>query len=131
MRSVRGGMTIGELARRAGVNVETVRYYQRCGLLPEPPRGRGFRRYTEEVLTTLRFIRRLKGLGFRLREMNRLIALRRQRADVRPALAVLLRDKQIDLERKLREQQIMIRAVEELRRDVLEATPDEAWRPFE
>lgn len=67
-------MTIGELARRAGVGVETVRFYQRQGLLEEPPRGRASRRaYTSDHLADLRFIRRCKGLGFSLKTIAKLV----------------------------------------------------------
>ena len=70
------GQTIGVLAKTAGVSVETVRYYQRIGLLPEPPRAHGtIRRYSPEALRRLRFIRRAQGLGFTLEEVGALLAL--------------------------------------------------------
>jgi len=70
-------MKIGELARRAGVNVQTVRYYERRGLLPEPPRrGSGYRDYGEDALERLRFIRRAQELGFQLTEIEDLLTLR-------------------------------------------------------
>jgi MerR family copper efflux transcriptional regulator len=86
------GMTIGELAKRGGVGVETVRYYQRKGLLPVPARRqRGFRVYPADALATLRTIRRAKGLGFSLKEIAALLALRRKGTvacvDLRPRLA--------------------------------------------
>jgi len=69
-------LTIGKLAAAAGVNVETVRYYQRCGLLPEPPRPPGgVRRYSAEAVARLRFIKRAQELGFTLAEIRRLLAL--------------------------------------------------------
>ena len=65
------GYTIGQLARAAGVNVETVRYYQRIGLLEEPPRpARGYRRYPPDSVARLHFIRQAQGLGFSLREIG-------------------------------------------------------------
>ena len=71
------GLTIGELARRAGVGVETVRFYERQGLLPPPPRSvSGYRQYPEETVLRLRFIQRAKELGFSLREIEELISLR-------------------------------------------------------
>lgn len=71
-------MTIGELARRAGVGVETVRFYQREGLLAQPSRRPGSRRlYSSEHLNSLRFIRRCKGLGFSLKDIGGLVAIRR------------------------------------------------------
>ncbi|MEF8793198.1 MAG: MerR family DNA-binding protein [Thiohalorhabdus sp.] len=71
-----GERTIGRLAAEAGVNVETVRYYQRRGLMPEPPKPRaGFRTYGEEAVARLRFIQRAQRLGFTLREVAELLAL--------------------------------------------------------
>jgi MerR family mercuric resistance operon transcriptional regulator len=68
--------TIGGLARAAGVGVETVRYYQRRGLLPEPPRPPGeVRRYSDADVRRLRFIRSAQAAGFTLREIGELIAL--------------------------------------------------------
>jgi MerR family mercuric resistance operon transcriptional regulator len=68
--------TIGGLARAAGVGVETVRYYQRRGLLPEPARPPGeVRRYGEEDVRRLRFIRSAQAAGFTLNEIGELIAL--------------------------------------------------------
>ncbi|HEX5208647.1 MAG TPA: Hg(II)-responsive transcriptional regulator [Steroidobacteraceae bacterium] len=68
--------TIGTLARRAGVNVETIRYYQRRGLVPEPvkPLG-GIRNYAPEHVQRLRFIRRAQQLGFSLEEVADLLSL--------------------------------------------------------
>jgi MerR family transcriptional regulator, mercuric resistance operon regulatory protein len=65
-----GGMTIGRLAKEAGVNVETVRYYQRRGLIDEPakPSG-GHRRYQPAALKRIAFIRRAQSLGFSLAEI--------------------------------------------------------------
>lgn len=68
--------TIGGLAKSAGVGVETVRYYQRRGLLPEPARPPGeVRRYGEEDLKRLRFIRSAQAAGFTLNEIGELLAL--------------------------------------------------------
>ena len=70
-------LTIGQVARRAEVGVETVRFYERQGLLVEPPRKEsGYRQYTEDVVARLRFIRRAKELGFTLKEIAELLALR-------------------------------------------------------
>lgn len=68
--------TIGALAKAAGVGVETVRYYQRRGLLPEPPRPQGeVRRYGEEDVRRLRFIRSAQAAGFTLAEIGELLEL--------------------------------------------------------
>jgi MerR family mercuric resistance operon transcriptional regulator len=69
-------MTIGRLARRAGVNVETIRYYQRLQLVQEPARPPGgVRRYGEAAVSRVRFIRRAQELGFSLAEIRRLMRL--------------------------------------------------------
>ncbi|MHB1950606.1 MAG: MerR family transcriptional regulator [Acidiferrobacteraceae bacterium] len=69
-------LTIGALARAAGVHVETVRYYQRRGLLAEPakPPG-GIRHYSREAVERLRFIRRAQEIGFTLAEIHELLGL--------------------------------------------------------
>jgi len=52
------GLTIGQVAKKAGVNIETIRYYERRGLIPEPPmRGSGYRQYSEDVITRIQFIK--------------------------------------------------------------------------
>lgn len=73
--------TIGRLAAAAGVHVETVRYYQRRGLVPEPPRPvAGVRRYSATDAERLRFIKRAQGLGLSLEEIRKLFGLDRKRA---------------------------------------------------
>lgn len=74
------GLLIGEVATRAGVIVETVRYYERERLIPLVPRGRAkYRRYPLEIVQRIRFIRRSKELGFTLEEIRDLLALRDRR----------------------------------------------------
>jgi MerR family mercuric resistance operon transcriptional regulator len=71
-------MTIGRLAKAAGVHVETIRYYQRRGLLQEPRRpAGGGRRYGEPDAQRLRFIRRAQEIGFTLAEIEELLRLER------------------------------------------------------
>ena len=78
-------LTIGGLAEAAGVNVETIRYYERRGLLEEPPRSAsGYRQYSPDDLWRLQFIARAKGLGFTLAEIGELLS-----ADCGSAAAVL------------------------------------------
>jgi len=71
------GLTIARLAEAGGVGVETVRYYQRRGLLAEPPRpaGGGVRRYGREDVRRLRFIRSAQAAGFTLEQIAELLAL--------------------------------------------------------
>ncbi len=70
------GITIGRLAETTGVHVETIRYYQRLGLVPMPERAHGaVRRYGHEAIGRLRFIKRAQGLGFSLDEVRLLLDL--------------------------------------------------------
>jgi Hg(II)-responsive transcriptional regulator len=70
-------MTIGQVAQRAGVGVETVRFYERRGLLARPLRpSSGFRQYSPDTVDRIVFIRRAKELGFQLREIKELLLLR-------------------------------------------------------
>lgn len=70
-------LTIGKVARRVGVSIDTVRFYERNGLIPEPPRSAaGYRHYPEDTVSRIRFIRRAKELGFSLQDIRELLALR-------------------------------------------------------
>ncbi len=69
------GLTIARLAAAASVGVETVRYYQRRGLLPEPARAVGARRYGPQDVRQLQFIRQAQAAGFTLEEIKELLAL--------------------------------------------------------
>ena len=108
-------LTIGQLARRAGVGVETVRFYEREGLLAEPARREsGYRQYDDTSVHTLRFIRRARDLGFSIKEIAALLGLwrnrRRASADVkRIALAHAG-----DLQRRIDAMQAMQRTLEHL-----------------
>ena len=70
-------LTIGEVAKQTHVNIETVRYYERRGLIPEPPRREsGYRQFSPEVVTRIKFIKRAQELGFSLNEISELLTLR-------------------------------------------------------
>jgi MerR family mercuric resistance operon transcriptional regulator len=70
-------LTIGEVAKAAEVGIETVRFYEREGLIAEPPRRQsGYRQYPPDTVRRLRFIRRAKDLGFTLKEIGELLDLR-------------------------------------------------------
>jgi MerR family mercuric resistance operon transcriptional regulator len=103
-------MTVGQVARQSGVGVETVRFYEKNGLLEEPTRrASGYREYGEETVNRLRFILRAKELGFTLSEIRELLSLRcserpcndvRERAEAKVAeieakVAMLLRMKEV------------------------------------
>jgi len=68
-------LTIGKLASSAGVNVETIRYYERRGLIDQPVKpGNGFRRYDKTILDRILFIKKAQGLGFKLDEIENLLS---------------------------------------------------------
>ena len=95
-------LTIGEIAKAAEIGVETVRFYEREGLIAEPPRRQsGYRQYPPDTVHRLRFIRRAKDLGFTLNEIGELLDLRvdptRSCAEVRQ----LARAKMADIEAKM------------------------------
>lgn len=72
--------TIGTVAKRVGVAIDTIRFYEREGLLPEPQRrASGYRSYDDGAIAQLRFIRRAKRLGFTLEEIRELLTLSRDR----------------------------------------------------
>ncbi|WP_155263292.1 MerR family transcriptional regulator [Sphingomonas segetis] len=94
--------TIGGLAKAAGVGVETVRYYQRRGLLPEPARPPGeVRRYGEYDIKRLRFIRSAQAAGFTLSEIGELLEL--SASDDRPRARELARTRVEALDVKIAE----------------------------
>jgi MerR family mercuric resistance operon transcriptional regulator len=72
--------TISLAAAEAGVHVETIRYYERLGLIPQPPRGRSYRHYPDATVRALRFIRQAREFGFTLKEIELLLALERRDA---------------------------------------------------
>ncbi len=70
-------LTISRAAKKAGVNLETIRYYEREGVLPEAPRtDSGYRLFSEEAVERLRFVKRAQELGFSVKEIKELLALR-------------------------------------------------------
>ncbi len=70
-------ITIGQLAKQTGVGIETIRFYENKGLIPEPPRtAAGYRQYPDDSLKRVCFIRHAKELGFSLKEIKELLALR-------------------------------------------------------
>ncbi len=107
--------TIGELARQAGVGVETVRFYERRGLLPQPPRpARGYREYSADALVKLRLIRRAKGLGLSLAEISQLLVLRSRQRTSCSELRALLSHRHASVQLQLRDLQVRERALAEL-----------------
>ena len=90
-------MTIGKLAAAGGVGVETIRYYQRRGLLTEPDRNNGVRRYGTEDVRQLHFIRMAQTAGFTLEEIGELLSLDAADDRIRAHQMATTRLKQLDI----------------------------------
>ncbi len=120
MRELRSG----ELAIRAGVNVETLRFYEREGLLQEPPRlPSGYRRYPADAIDVVRFIRRAQALGFSLKEIRELLMLRAVPRATCGDVVSLARKKVEEIDCKLRDLHSMKAALSRLLADCTEAAP--------
>ena len=110
-------LTIGRLAKKAGVNLETVRYYERRGLLPRPPRSEsGYRLFPDEAAGRLRFIRRAQELGFSLAEIRELLSLRVSRTAKRTDVRTRAEAKIADIDARIRSLHSMKRALYKLTR---------------
>ncbi|SRR6266436_6583832 len=95
-------MQIGIVAKKIGLSVDAIRFYERNGLLPRPPRTQGgFRRYGESDVETLAFVRRVQGLGFKLSEIRGLLSLRGNRLQPCAPVRRRLEEKLVDVQRKL------------------------------
>ena len=96
-------LTIGKVARQADVGIETVRFYERKGLIDEPPRGpSGYRHYPETVVQRLLFIKRAKELGFTLNEIKELLQLRKDPTTTCADVRRRAEEKVADIDNKLR-----------------------------
>ncbi len=105
----------GELAKRAGVNVETLRFYEREGLIPEPPRRvSGYREYPAESVRLIRFIKRAQELGFSLREVRELLALRVEPGTTCADVRHKAQEKVSDVREKIADLQAIERALNSL-----------------
>jgi MerR family mercuric resistance operon transcriptional regulator len=103
------GMTRGEVAEKADVNPETLRYYERKALIPKPARSDGgFRLYDDSYVDRLRFIKRAKELGFTLAEIKELL-------DLRVDDEATCRDVKVQAEEKLDEIEAKIQALQQIR----------------
>ncbi len=109
-------MTIGTLSARTGCHIETIRYYERHGLLPKAPRtASGYRQFSEDHAIRLRFIRRAQELGFTLKEVKELLAIR-----VKPGSACA--DVRRKAEAKIADVDAKIRRLQAMRRALLKLT---------
>jgi DNA-binding transcriptional MerR regulator/copper chaperone CopZ len=107
-------LTIGKAAQEAGVNVETVRFYERRGLIQRPPKGAGYRLYAPEQVARIRFIKEAQQIGFSLNEISELLALR---ADPAADCSIVRRQaiaKRDEVQRKIAQLQAVGAALETL-----------------
>jgi len=100
-------LTIGRLAKQAGVNLETVRFYERRGLLPRPPRS-------ADAARRLRFIRRAQDLGFSLTEIGELLSLRVSRRTTSADIRTRAEAKIVDIEAKIKSLESMKKTLRKL-----------------
>ncbi len=109
-------LTIGKAARGAGVGVETIRFYERKGLIEQPrkPQDAGFRVYPEETVHRIRFIRQAQELGFSLREIQDLLSLRADPAADAGDVRVRATAKLAEVNRKITELERIRAALETL-----------------
>jgi len=99
-----GGLKIGELARRAGVTPKAIRFYERKRILPTAKRApNGYRLYSDDAVEMLRFVKQASGLGLTLAEIKDIIAIRQGGRPPCTHVHRLLRDKAVELDRKLRD----------------------------
>jgi MerR family copper efflux transcriptional regulator len=103
---------IGHVAKVSGIGIETIRFYERNGLIEEPPRREsGYREYSQEVIPRLRFIKRAKELGFSLREINELLSMRSRGQAKCKDVKGHAEQKLSDIESKIRDLQKMRKAI--------------------
>jgi Cu(I)-responsive transcriptional regulator len=108
-------MRIGTAAERAGVNVQTLRYYERRGLLPRTPRRTsGYREFPDEAVRVVRFVKRAQDLGFTLDEVEELLHLRHDKRRDRVRVRMVAEKRVKDIERKIAELQAMKQALSHL-----------------
>jgi len=108
-------MRIGSAAEQAGVNVQTLRYYERRGLLPRPPRRQsGYREFPDDAVRIVRFIKRAQDLGFTLDEIEELLALRSEKRRNRARIRAVAGKRVRQIEQKIAELEAMKQALTHL-----------------
>ena len=95
-------LSIGQVAKKAGIGIETIRFYERKGLIDEPPRkASGYRQYDETAVAKLAFIQQAKTLGFSLNEIGELLSLREQPGTTSREIKLMAEAKLADIESKM------------------------------
>jgi len=108
-------MWISQAAEQAGVNVQTLRYYERRGLLPKPPRrASGYREFPDDAVRIVRFVKRAQDLGFSLDEVEDLLRLRRHSGRNRERVRAIAERRTRQIDQKIVELERMKRALTRL-----------------
>ena len=109
-------MTIGELAKKAGVNAQTIRYYEREGILPEPRRryDSGYRDYDDEALERLHFIKHAQSCGLRLSDIKILFEWEHLPEEACGDVQILLKDRIEELDAKIKEMRSFSKSLKRL-----------------
>ena len=108
-------LSIGQVAKMSGIGVETIRFYERKGLIDEPPRKTsGYRQYDETAVTKLAFIQQAKTLGFSLKEIGELLSLREKPGSTSREIKRLAEAKLCDIKDKMEMLGRMQRTLENL-----------------
>jgi len=115
--------TIGQTALKASVGVETIRFYERKGLIKQPqkPASGGFREYSQEIVQRIQFIRQAQELGFSLKEIDVLLGLRADPGSDCAAVQVRAREKLAEVERK----QAQLQKIGDALKEVIAACPSQ------
>lgn len=112
---------IGELAEKCGVNKETIRYYERLGLIPEPNRTeKGYRMYSQQTVDRLNFIKRMQELGFTLNEIVKLLGVVDRNEEKCPDIYDFTVLKLEDIQRKIED----LKKIEQMLIDLKERCPE-------
>jgi DNA-binding transcriptional MerR regulator len=97
-------MRIGDVSKQTNLSVDAIRFYERTALLPEPPRSPGhFRLYTDGDVARSRFVRKMQGLGFSLREIRQILDLRENRLDACKKVSQLVKARVEEVRGKIRD----------------------------
>ncbi len=106
---------IGEVAKQSGLSVETIRYYEKEGLLEKPRRKEsGYRQYNHDVIARLSFIQQAKELGFSLKEIGELLSIKSDKNNVCDDVKQLAQQKLVNIESKIKLLQRMKRSLKKL-----------------
>lgn len=115
MKTTKAGLLIGDVAAKAGVNVQTLRYYEKRGILGRPQRTRsGYRTYPAETVRIIRFIKRAQELGFSLEEIEGLLRLRTMKGVDKRNVRDLAASKVREVQTKIRQLEAMAAALDQL-----------------